>query len=178
MTLDLARKAAAALVEALSDPPSPPPESEASHPKIPTPTTQEDRTIERLLAAMEAQQARWLEAMVTMVQGRPVMAAPSTPARSTFTAPGHPTLPPTTLPPGPGTGPSQGTLSTITYDDDSIPLAPGIAAVIDREAQEDDAERRRALRTEPDVLAWQLEQRRQAAGMGATGPPAPSGSET
>jgi hypothetical protein len=165
------------LADTWSDPsPSDPPASSESTPSTSMPSTPEP-LIDRLLMAMEANQARWMEllerqaresreAMITLVQGRPTMGQPYPAEVLTYGD----------LPPGPATGPGQVPLSMPTYDSDEIPLAPGIDSVLAREQMESEAERQRLLRTEPDVLQWQLEQRRQAMGLDPTGPPVPPGS--
>ena len=156
------------LVEVLNTPePEPlpwtPREKSESQPPTLTPSTQEP-LIARLLDMIETQARENREAILALVQGR----TPFSPSS------GQPLMPTplamTPLPAGPGTLPGQQPLSTPTYDDDSIPLAPGIDAVLSREEAEEE-DRQRALRTQPDVLAWQLEQRRVALGVDPSVPP-------
>ena len=122
MTQTEAMKLVEALAEALS---SPPPEKSGSQPPTLTPSTQEP-LIARLLDMIETQARENREAILALVQGR-------TPFLPSSGQPLMPTpLAMTPLPTGPGTLPGQQPLSTPTYDDDSIPLAPGIDAVLSR----------------------------------------------
>lgn len=114
--------------------PSPNDTSTPPAPQTSTPTPTPPTAVQAMTEMFDRAMTEMKDLAVTLTMGR------------------QPTAPPTAAPLG-----MTRTLSGPNYDDDSIPLTPGIEAVLEREAMEDESSRQLAhLRAQRIDLAQQL----------------------